>query len=102
MEPQKFVLSFSLFILVILLPVTIPGDVSRQLIVWNVGQGQWVTLIDRSECWHFDTGGEIAPWDGLIELCATRLNRIFLSHWDKDHISFANGLARRTPSCLLS
>lgn len=102
MAAQKFVLALILFLLVTLLPVYISGDSSKRLIVWNVGQGQWVTLVRGGECWHFDTGGEFAPWEAIIRICGERLNRIFLSHWDSDHIGFANQLARKLPACLQS
>ena len=27
-------------------------------IIWNVGQGQWVTAVEFDRCLHFDFGGE--------------------------------------------
>lgn len=56
------------------------------LVVWNVGQGQWVTALNENNCLHFDTGGEFFPWKKLAPLCQKKENKIFLSHWDWDHI----------------
>lgn len=61
-------------------------EVPRQLVVWNVGQGQWVTLRDERGCWHFDVGGEFAPWAALMSLCRAQKNYVSLSHWDWDHL----------------
>lgn len=30
----------------------------RYLVIWNIGQGQWVTAINETICFHFDMGGE--------------------------------------------
>ena len=61
----------------------------RYLVVWNIGQGQWVTAINDTTCFHFDTGGEFFPWKKLKKFCGNKENQISLSHWDSDHI---NGL----------
>lgn len=72
------------------------------LIVWNVGQGQWVTIVQDRTCWHFDTGGERAPWAALMRACRGRRNILSYSHWDWDHISFAAQIpARLTDACVL-
>jgi competence protein ComEC len=82
-----------LFILLVLL--AIPSVVSKlsvfknEFVVWNIGQGQWTTWIHDNECWHFDVGGEFKDQIQKIRpICALRKNRIFLSHWDWDHIGF--------------
>lgn len=58
-------------------------------IVWNIGQGQWVTHSMSDECVHFDVGGEIGTFrfiqSHLKKLCASKKNILFLSHWDFDH-----------------
>jgi competence protein ComEC len=70
--------------------------------VWNVGQGQWVTLRTQTRCYHFDTGGEFAPWDEIIAECRDKQNILSYSHWDWDHISFAGRLQQALPRhCLL-
>ncbi|MBX3021934.1 MAG: hydrolase [Bdellovibrionales bacterium] len=77
-------------------------EFSHQLIVWNVGQGQWVTLVDNRGCWHFDTGGERPPWKEVMRLCRARRNFLTYSHWDWDHISFTGGLKNFLPQvCVL-
>jgi competence protein ComEC len=58
----------------------------RQFIVWNIGQGQWTTWVKENECWHFDVGGEKDASRGVESFCSKKLNRIFLSHWDWDHV----------------
>lgn len=57
-------------------------------VVWNVGQGQWFTVISKDLCYHFDMGGEKAPLKAIQHHCELRKNIVFLSHWDWDHISF--------------
>jgi competence protein ComEC len=91
------------FILVSLLATWTAPEPARQFIVWNVGQGQWTTFFDGETCWHVDMGGEFAPWRAAIELCRRRENRISLSHWDADHISFVGAARSRLPNlCLLN
>lgn len=71
------------------------------LITWNVGQGLWVTWVDDRTCWHFDMGGEFAPWQALRALCRPRENLVRLSHWDMDHIGFIARAQRRLPNLCL-
>ena len=78
-------------------------DVPPELIIWNVGQGQWVTIIENQVCWHLDMGGEFAPWSEIRKRCRRIENRISLSHWDMDHIVFANGSRNQLPNlCLIN
>jgi len=91
------------FLLVFLLGTYASRDSPPELIVWNVGQGQWATIIDDQACWHIDMGGEFAPWKEIRALCRTRENRISLSHWDMDHIGFAGGARSQLPNlCLIN
>ena len=78
------------FVLVLLLTAQVASEYPPRLIVWNVGQGQWVTLVDEVGCWHFDTGGEFAPWESLMKECRARRNFLSLSHWDWDHVGLAS------------
>ncbi len=55
-------------------------------VVWNVGQGQWITEVSAVRCRHFDMGGEFFPWKRIHFACAEKENQVFLSHWDWDHI----------------
>jgi competence protein ComEC len=59
------------------------------ILIFNVGQGQWATAIEKDLCFHFDSGGETIPKkDLLIHFCGEKLNVLFISHLDWDHISF--------------
>ena len=57
-----------------------------QMVIWNIGQGQWATWVQGDQCSHFDVGGEYDQSFKVSRLCADKLNRIYLSHWDWDHI----------------
>lgn len=61
-------------------------------VIWNVGQGQWVTYVTTDSCQHFDFGGERFQQRNLLPLfkkfCQNKLNRLHLSHADTDHYSF--------------
>ncbi|WP_148278821.1 ComEC/Rec2 family competence protein [Bdellovibrio bacteriovorus] len=61
----------------------LPG---HYFVIWNVGQGQWVSEVSPLRCRHFDMGGEFFPWARLRFACAEKENQVFLSHWDWDHI----------------
>ncbi len=90
------------FLLIIGLSLSLHDSGPTQLIVWNVGQGQWVTLKQTNECLHFDMGGEYAPWKAIMNACRRLPNRISFSHWDWDHIGFSPKLNRFLPqSCVL-
>ncbi len=58
-------------------------------VVWNIGQGQWVTHILTEDCIHYDIGGELGTYKNiqqpLKKSCGRKQNIIFLSHWDFDH-----------------
>lgn len=75
---------------------------AAQLIVWNVGQGQWVTEVTSQYCLHYDLGGEVSAVKEAHRFCQNKMNYLFLSHWDWDHISFAAPFAAKVRlSCLL-
>jgi competence protein ComEC len=78
-------------VMILLSPTVISKEAlfKSSFIVWNVGQGQWTTLVDSQFCYHFDMGGERSPLSQVKRVCAEKENRIYLSHWDWDHISFA-------------
>ena len=65
------------------------AEVTNHWIIWNVGQGQWITHVTTEACLHFDVGGEIGTFSrirkSLVKNCARKRNHILLSHWDLDH-----------------
>jgi len=55
-------------------------------IIWNVGQGQWITALTPFHCHHFDWGGEKFPIQTFKTICNDKVNEFYFSHWDWDHI----------------
>lgn len=91
------------FLLVFMIPSLIsPSIVQNELIIWNVGQGSWATLVQNDSCDHFDTGGERAPAARIQNRCATKLNRLHYSHWDWDHVSFTSLIRKQSHKICLS
>lgn len=70
-------------------------------VVWNIGQGQWVTHIQSDTCNHYDMGGEFGSFKSirktLLSHCGSKANRIHLSHWDFDHFMNIPIAARNLP-----
>src|SRR4051812_4714185 len=92
-----------IFILILTFGTMGANERLPELIVWNVGQGQWATIVDDQACWHLDLGGEFAPWREIIQTCRHTANRASLSHWDTDHISFVGKARSHLPDfCLLN
>lgn len=60
--------------------------VRSYVIIWNVGQGQFISAVSSASCMHFDMGGEFFPWKKIFWQCRNKSNKAFLSHWDWDHI----------------
>lgn len=75
------------FCAIILVPKTAAPDWAKMFVVWNVGQGQWLTYIDADKCLHFDMGGERADLRLIRKFCGDRLNQLWLSHGDWDHLN---------------
>lgn len=73
------------------------AETARELIVWNVGQGSWATLKSPTLCQHFDIGGERAPLRLIRATCADRLNEVYYSHWDWDHLGLTPEALRALP-----
>ena len=79
-----------LFLLIFLFPLHhFSQNKPAQLIVWSVGQGQMITYSDPKSCIHFDMGGEKFPGRQLFKECGRKINKVFFSHWDWDHINFS-------------
>lgn len=70
---------------------------AKEFIVWNVGQGSWATIVNHTQCLHFDMGGEKAPFDAIEKTCVDKENLIFYSHWDWDHIAFTQKARKILP-----
>lgn len=74
---------------------------TNRWVVWNVGQGQWVTHILTDSCHHFDMGGEFGSFKTikkpLIHSCGKKQNTLNLSHWDYDHFLNVPAFARAFP-----
>lgn len=88
-----------LFFLITLSCSLIAEEFARKyFVVWNVGQGQWATRVDASECWHFDRGGEFFPGK-FSKLCALKTQKLFISHWDWDHVG---GLGALDPTACMA
>lgn len=96
----KFLLSI---VLILLTPRFSSHEYPRaQWIVWNVGQGLWVTHVINNFCWHYDFGGETNPINQIKEICHGRINILILSHADRDHYSFIRSIKRNLKNlCLL-
>lgn len=74
---------------------------ASELVVWNVGQGQWATESHETICLHYDLGGEINVSARALKLCHQKKNILFLSHWDWDHISFVARFAAKVKDVCL-
>lgn len=77
---------FLFFLITLSASITCHIPARSYFIVWNVGQGQWVTAISASACLHFDMGGEYFPWSKISIQCKDKDNFAFFSHWDWDHM----------------
>ena len=83
-----------LIFLFLLLHPTLCTMRSAQIVAlfWNIGQGQWTTVITADTCRHYDFGGEITYWNKnrnlLLKLCKDKQNILHLSHPDLDHYAY--------------
>lgn len=85
--------------IVIMLPTQLNLWHLPSLVIWNVGQGQWVTYRENGFCLHLDMGGEKYPSSLVERHCQRLTNVLVVSHWDRDHINFIP-TARKTLSQL--
>lgn len=83
-----------LSLLLLLFPSSMSIDSFDQIIFWNVGQGQWITSVHKTNCSHFDVGGEFFSRSKIKETCSKKENEVFYSHWDWDHIGLTSDLKR--------
>jgi competence protein ComEC len=81
---------------VLLWTCTISEIQTDRVIIWNVGQGLWVTIVATRSCTHIDMGGEKIDWNKLLAACGRKIsNQAVFSHWDLDHISFAEKASKK-------
>jgi competence protein ComEC len=90
---------YFLFILIILTEFPAQGPSFRAIfIIWNIGQGQWLTAIQDNRCDHFDFGGEKFPLNKIKHQCFEKQNHLHLSHWDYDHWGGLKKLTKIVPN----
>ncbi len=91
-----------MFKLLLLLGLCASQSWAGELIVWNVGQGQWITEVHPGICLHYDLGGERNPIQKVNFHCQGKKNFVFLSHLDWDHISFLKSFSLQfSNACLM-
>jgi competence protein ComEC len=92
----------SLFFTIFIFSHPLQQDSGEKVIVWNVGQGSWTTLIKSDLCLHVDMGGTLYP-KGVFAFCAQKQNILFITHFDWDHINFIQQSKKIFPTlCLQS
>ncbi len=96
-------ISISIFIILFLkLSVASSPTLIHHWMIWNVGQGQWITLVENSKCSHFDFGGEVFSLKEnrkrFLLSCKNKINQMYLSHADFDHYSFYNFIIKNSIS----
>ncbi|MBC7421327.1 MAG: hydrolase [Bdellovibrio sp.] len=83
------------------LPWALAPDNRDAWVIWNTGQGLWVTHVLPFSCTHYDFGGEIGSFKyirgKLLANCAYKENRLNLSHWHADHYINLNYLVKSLP-----
>ena len=59
-------------------------DYIEHWVIWNVGQGQWITEIENDTCTHFDFGGEVFAIKkinmAVTKSCQILVSQIHLAH----------------------
>lgn len=89
-------------LLLLLIPLKLNSySFDKKLIVWNVGQGQWLTYVTNTTCLHIDMGGESANFNKVSKLCYQKNNPVLITHNDYDHIGFINKAFYRLPNLCL-
>ena len=87
------------FLLVFLIGSQGARESRPELIVWNVGQGQWATVIDETACWHLDMGGEFAPWQEIMGACRKRATASVSRPASNSNLASASIASRLVLSC---
>ncbi len=86
-----------IFSLVLFAPHILSRENSESLILWNVGQGQWLTISALETCIHIDMGGEFVNMKALQKECGQKENQLFFTHADWDHVSFLKYVFKKLP-----
>lgn len=87
---------------ILLFSVTVSDALPDRWVVWNVGQGQLISHVSVSRCYHFDAGGEFIDKKKFYKICGSKQNIFSYTHWDWDHINLTRVLAKLTVnSCVL-
>lgn len=86
--------NFFVIVIFILAPISTSTPQKKWLVFWNVGQGSWTSYITDQYCLHIDSGGTRLP---PHQHCKNKPNFLFLTHYDWDHIGFAQRLHRSLP-----
>ncbi len=87
-----------LIFLFLIIPRTITMPPSPHVVIWNVGQGAWFTLDKNASCVHIDMGGSVRH---RPTPCPEKDNRLFITHYDQDHISLVSSQAHKARHCLM-
>jgi len=77
------------------------SSLSLRFVIWNIGQGQWTTMISKNFCDHYDMGGEIDLSRRILHECEGRQHRLHISHWDWDHMGLVQNMRWRGASICL-
>lgn len=73
-----------------------------RFIVWNVGQGQWITAVHPKHCLHFDAGGDRRLYGDIKRYCSNKTNQLYISHLDNDHINQVGQLKWALPNICIA
>ncbi|MCB0385153.1 MAG: hydrolase [Bdellovibrionales bacterium] len=92
----------TLMLLILAIPHRLSLNQKNRLILWNVGQGQWLTYSTSTFCHHLDMGGEKIQWWRVRRECGQKVNTVQFSHWDWDHLSFLKNAQGTLPQICLS
>ena len=80
-------------IFLLIVPLQLSGPMSDYYVLWDVGQGQWLSHVKADQCLHYDVGGENKA-SNLEEHCFQKEHLYTISHWDYDHYNFLKYLRR--------
>ena len=94
-------LQLLIFLIFFLQPHRLQNSDFPKWVIWNVGQGSWSTWVQHDLCLHFDMGGLFAPIYKIYRSCEGKLNILYLTHTDWDHMRFIYKFKRLLPICYM-